>query len=62
MRYVAYGENVYPTAVVCCLSDSGHTVQKNVGLPGVDFDGVEAGSVLKLLLNPRDPGCCFVDR
>lgn len=39
MRYVAYGENVYPTAVVCCLSDSGRTVQKNVGLPGVDFDG-----------------------
>jgi len=62
MQYVACGENLYPTAVVRCVSDSDHLTQKNVRLPGVDFDGVKVGDVLMLLLNPRDPGCSVVDR
>ena len=59
-RYVACGENVYPTALVSYLLAGGDSIEKLVQLAGVDLGGIEAGSSLRLLLHPRDPERCLV--
>ncbi|QND38212.1 hypothetical protein HB771_09270 [Rhizobium leguminosarum bv. viciae] len=60
-RYVAFDENVYPTAVVSYFLESRGRFEKSVRLAGLDFGAVEEGSFIKLLVHPLKPARCTVD-